>query len=95
MPRTDRIAFSLEPDNTAQPWHIFNELVNKLNDGLLIRWLPSYSPSDPVFKGDLVVQSGVLLLANADNSQAAAEGASDWDTLAGSNDNRKLDLMGF
>ena len=81
MPRSTRSGFSYEPLDTVQPAHIFNEMVDMLEDGLLIIWQGVWS-AGTYLKGDLVIKAGWLMIVSATTTtEEPLPGAADWDIL--------------
>ena len=83
MTRTTRLNLQYEPFDTGQPWHIFNELVQYLEGGLLLQWSGDWS-AGTYYKGDIVLHEQYLYVANTEttNEPSLPTAATDWDFLA-------------
>ena len=57
MSRTTRLNRSLEPEDTAQAFIIFNEFLNWLDDGLLVETYRAITGTDTVLAGDYTVNA--------------------------------------
>ena len=57
MSRTPRLDRSLEPEDTAQAFIIFNEFINWLEDGLLTETYRAITGTDTVLAGDYTVNA--------------------------------------
>ena len=57
MSRTTRLNLSLEPEDTAQAFIIFNEFINWLEDGLLTETYRAITGTDTVLAGDYTVNA--------------------------------------
>ena len=57
MSRTTRLNRSLEPEDTAQAFVIFNEFLNWLDDGLLVETYRAITGTDTVLAGDYTVNA--------------------------------------
>lgn len=83
MTRTTRLNASYEPWNTAQPHVIFNELLQALEDGLLIRWSGAWS-AGTYYIGDMVSHTSNLYICNTDTTDEPSlpTAGTDWSLLA-------------
>ena len=55
--RTTRLQLSLEPVDSAQPWHIFNEFINWLEAGYQTEVYRAVTGTDTVLAGDYTVDA--------------------------------------